>query len=678
MKRSLSILVAFIMVITAFCLAPVPTEATLSGYNVVITAGAEMTKQSGDENQTVNAGEAITNVVYEADTCCFPETYGSLGTVNGITVTRTNATTITVSGTPTADTNITLAALSGHIPEESVKENEIPPSCAGSGSYEEVIYCSICGAELSRESKTGVPGDTLTIGELSQTGNDSYLPMNSLYNYSYSQQIYTAAEIGASCTVTSVTLWLYGNENLYEMPFDIYMLETDKNSFDSAIDWIPVTEADKVYSGSVTVHNTDAEAFTFTLDTPFAYSGNGNLVLCVDNNTGFWKSGLNGKVFGSDTDPVRAIYARNDQTNYSPLDMSGIGATGTTYRRNVIELGITPAASSYPHSLSLVPAVPAGCTENGKAKYYHCSVCNKDFEDSDGNTEITDITAWGIIAPLGHCYSSTVTPPSCTEGGYTTFTCSNCSDSYTTDETEPLGHDWGDWTLTTPAGETTPGVETRVCSRDASHTQTRPVDPTGHKLTLVQAKDPTETEPGNKAYYTCSGCDKIFEDEAGLTEITDKTSVVIPATGAPAVVNYTIADGENYTKESDTALTFTSDADFAKFVSVKVDGVIIDSTNYTAVSDNTKVTLKAAYLETLSVGTHTLTIVFNDGEASAQFTVLAANNDSQTQPQPSSDKTSPQTGDNSHFGLWFTLMILVLCALTATIFIGKKKRASDR
>lgn len=39
---------------------------------------------------------------------------------------------------------------------------------------------------------------------------------------------------------------------------------------------------------------------------------------------------------------------------------------------------------------------------------------------------------------------------------------------------------------------------------------------------------------------------------------------------------------------------------------------------------------------------------------------------------------SPQTGDNSHMGLWIAIMILSLCALAATLFIGKKKRVFDR
>ncbi|MCR4809413.1 MAG: fibronectin type III domain-containing protein [Prevotella sp.] len=192
-------------------------------------------------------------------------------------------------------------------------------------------------------SFTGARADEVTIGDLGTAGNDSYLPMNSLYNYSYTQQIYTPDEIGMAGTINSITLYLYGNANLYEMPFDIYMVETDKEAFSSTSDWVTVTASDIVYSGSVTVHNTTAEAYTFELTTPFNYSGTGNLVICFDNNTGQWKSGLNGMVFTAEDAVVRSIYARQDSNGYDPTNMDGISGTATTAKRNVILLDITPA-----------------------------------------------------------------------------------------------------------------------------------------------------------------------------------------------------------------------------------------------------------------------------------------------------------------------------------------------
>ena len=86
-----------------------PEFAELPKYDVTITAGSNMTKttESGDASQTGLTG-AMTDVVYTANSgCYFPEDY-SVSPVNGISVTRNSTDQITVSGTPTANTDITL------------------------------------------------------------------------------------------------------------------------------------------------------------------------------------------------------------------------------------------------------------------------------------------------------------------------------------------------------------------------------------------------------------------------------------------------------------------------------------------------------------------------------------------------------------------------------------------
>lgn len=62
-------------------------------------------------------------------------------------------------------------------------------------------------------------------------------------------------------------------------------------------------------------------------------------------------------------------------------------------------------------------------------------------------------------------------------------------------------------------------------------TKTEDIDVTAHKLTAVAAQDANATEAGNKAYFVCDVCGRYFEDCEGTKEITDKSSVVIPAKG---------------------------------------------------------------------------------------------------------------------------------------------------
>ena len=137
---------------------------------------------------------------------------------------------------------------------------------------------------------------------------------------------------------------------------------------------------------------------------------------------------------------------------------------------------------------------------------------------------------------------------------------------------------------------------------------------------------------------------------------------------------YSIIEGANgtWTQNTDGTLTFRANGDFSKFTGVKIDGTLIDPKNYTAVSGSTVITLKADYLNTLSVGTHKLTVVYNDGECSTNFEVKQA-----TTPTGGKDTTSPQTGDISHMALWIAVFFVSGSALTVTGIYSRKKKHSE-
>ncbi len=154
---------------------------------------------------------------------------------------------------------------------------------------------------------------TIEIGEGTTTHN--YLPSYNYYNYTLSQQIYTAAEIGTEGTITSIAFYNEGAEKT--RTYDLYLKTTNKSSFSSKTDWITVSASDKVFSGSVTmvVNN-----WTFiTLDTPFEYDGISNLVLVADDNTGEYTSSPHMACSVFNTTTNQAIYAYNDNTNFNPL-----------------------------------------------------------------------------------------------------------------------------------------------------------------------------------------------------------------------------------------------------------------------------------------------------------------------------------------------------------------------
>ena len=98
--------------------------------------------------------------------------------------------------------------------------------------------------------------------------------------------------------------------------------------------------------------------------------------------------------------------------------------------------------------------------------------------------------------------------------------------------------------------------------------------------------------------------------------------------------------------------------------------------------------LKASYLETLSVGKHTLAIVSETGTAATEFTVKAAASDDTQPPQTGNNQTgdshnsgtstgdtvSPQTGDSSNVVLWVSLLFASGAGIVGSNRIPQKEK----
>ena len=171
--------------------------------------------------------------------------------------------------------------------------------------------------------------EEVIIGE--GTATNSYVPTYNLYNYSCTNQIYTAEEIGGAGTINSIA-FMPATVNAASRNLNIYMVNTDKTAFSGATDWIPVTDADLVYSGNVNwVAN---EWSTIQLTTPFAFDGT-NLCIVVNDLTGSWTSSNQYYVFNA-ADQALRIY--QDAAAYNPA-APGSGAVLTV--KNQLKLDIT-------------------------------------------------------------------------------------------------------------------------------------------------------------------------------------------------------------------------------------------------------------------------------------------------------------------------------------------------
>ena len=154
----------------------------------------------------------------------------------------------------------------------------------------------------------------------------------------------------------------------------------------------------------------------------------------------------------------------------------------------------------------------------------------------------------------------------------------------------------------------------------------------------------------------------------------------------------------SWQKSGTDGLSFTSNAAFADFIKVQVDGKDLDASNYTVKEGSTIVTLNAAYLNTLSVGKHTLSVVSANGTATTEFTITAAptggdqtgdnqtggdsqtgGDDTTTQDPDKNDgaTSSPQTGDSSNAVLWIALLFASGVGLMGAAVYSRKKDTAN-
>ena len=183
------------------------------------------------------------------------------------------------------------------------------------------------------------------------------------------------------------------------------------------------------------------------------------------------------------------------------------------------------------HTEETLPAVAPTCTATGLTEGTKCSTCGEilvaqttvsalghKYEATvtaptcteKGYTTYTCFCGSSYVAnevaAKGHKYEATVTAPTCTEKGYTTYTCF-CGDTYVADEVDALGHDY-ETEVTAPTC-TEEGYTTYTCFCGDTYVGDK-VDALGHTAVVDEAKAPTCTETGLTEGSHCSVCDETI------------------------------------------------------------------------------------------------------------------------------------------------------------------------
>ena len=367
---------------------------------------------------------------------------------------------------------------------------------------------------------------------------------------------------------------------------------------------IPATSLE-LNKGTLTLQEKDSDTLTVTVKPADA-----------TNQDVTWESSNTSIATVSEDGTVTAISAGNATITATAADGSGISASCT--------LTVTHG------KMVQTPKKDATCTVDGTEEYWMCEICGKHFEDESGTIPTTPEE--NKIQATGHSYGEPVWNWS--EDGKTCTVTFTCEKDETHKETPKV--------IVTSA-EKTPGT----CTETGVTTYTATVEFNGQ--TYTDTKDLTDIPATGHSYDNgkCTVCGAIASDF--------KVIITAGANGS-------------WQKGTKDGLTFTSNAAYKHFQKVQVDGKDLDASNYTVKEGSTIVNLKTEYLETLSVGKHTLAIVSETGTATTEFTVKAA--------AVTDDTQSPQTGDDSNIALWIAVLLAAGTALTGTAVYSRKRKYS--
>ncbi|MBR3595860.1 MAG: InlB B-repeat-containing protein, partial [Clostridia bacterium] len=450
----------------------IPTKAFDDTYHYTFKDwGKELTAVTGD-------------VTYTATFSSVAHTWDN-GTV-------TTAPSCTAEGEKTfkctgcAATKTEKVGVTAHTPKAAVIENNVEPTCTEGGSYETVVYCSVCNAQISRK-KTEVAAKGHTPGAAATCTADQKCTVCGTVLTEKLGHDYKALVTAPTCTEKG------------------YTTHTCDRCGDSYVDSY-VDATGHSYNEEVTKEPTceDKGEKTFTCS------------VCGDS----YKEEIaaKGHTYGNWIDEVPATCVEKGTKGHYTCSVCEKNFDAEYNVLNDLTIVINPENHT---NLTKTEANAADCVNDGNIAYWTCDGCEKIYSDEDAKTEITAEET--VIEKLGHSWSDTYISNGDGKENthYQTCTRENCGEKNTA-----VAHTWGEGVQTTAPECTKDGVMTYTCTANGcGATYTEAITQTGHTHAAAVEENKTEatcTEDGKyDSVVYCSVCKAQISRE----------TVVIPATG---------------------------------------------------------------------------------------------------------------------------------------------------
>ncbi len=450
--------------------------------------------------------------------------------------------------------------MKAHTPKEAVIENEVKATCSSEGSYDSVVYCSVCNTEISRETvKTDKLAhtyvDVVTAPTCTEKGytthtcsvcGDSYIDSYTDAK-GHTETVREENRVEASCGADgSYDLVTYcsvcGNVLKTEK---ITISATGEHNFVTEVEGSRVP-ATCITEGKVTMQCGCGATKKITL----AIDPNNHENVVTDEAVAATCETA-GKTEGKHCGACNTVIVAQKEVKALGHNYVEVVTAPTCTTKGFTTHTCSACGNSYvdsyvdekahtPKEAVVENEVKATCTSEGSYdSVVYCSVCDTEISRETVKTD-----------KLAHTYVDVVTAPTCTADGYTTHTCSACGTSYVDSkipstghtsvidaaiaatcetagktegshcsvcgeiikagtETAPLGHNWGAWTKIKDSTCFVNGEEVRTCSR-CTKSETRALALAEHHSVVLAGKEATCTETGLTDGTYCDVCGKTL------------------------------------------------------------------------------------------------------------------------------------------------------------------------